>query len=105
MFRIIFVLDILNGNAVHAVRGERAKYRPFEGSRICRSSAPHDILSAISPKEVYIADLDRLQHLGDNYELVRKISKKTRTMVDIGAADMDDVEKCAIIAHTIILGT
>ena len=105
MFRIIFVLDILNGNAVHAVKGERAKYRPFESTRICSSSAPNDILSTISPKEVYIADLDRLQHLGDNYELIRKISKKTRTMVDIGAADMDDVEKCAMIADTIILGT
>ncbi len=105
MFRIIFVLDILNGNVVHAIRGERAKYKPIKGSRICNSSAPLDIISALSPKEVYIADLDRLQHLGDNFELIKKISGKTMTMVDIGVENMVDVEKCAQIADTIILGT
>ncbi len=105
MFRIIFVLDIINGNAVHAVRGERAKYQPIKGSRICSSSAPLDIISEIAPKEIYIADLDRLQHLGDNFELIRKISEKTSAMVDIGVENMHDVEKCARIADTVILGT
>ncbi|MCZ7357465.1 MAG: HisA/HisF-related TIM barrel protein [Candidatus Methanoperedens sp.] len=105
MFRIIFVLDILNGNAVHAVRGERAKYQPIKGSKICDSSNPRDIISALSPKEVYIADLDRLQHQGDNFGLIKEISKKTRTMVDIGVENMDDVEKCAEIADIVIMGT
>ncbi len=105
MFRIIFVLDILNGNAVHAVRGERSKYLPLQGSRICDSSDPLDIISALMPGEVYIADLDRLQHLGDNFELIRKISEKTRTMVDIGVESMEDIEKCAEITDTVILGT
>ncbi len=105
MFRIVFVLDILNGNAVHAVRGERAKYQPVSGSRICGSSAPMDIISVLMPQEVYIADLDRLQHLGDNFELIKRISTKTKTMVDTGAEDMGDVEKCIGIADTVILGT
>ncbi len=105
MFRIIFVLDILNGIAVHAVRGERAKYRPVTGSRIYGSPAPLDMISSLSPSEVYIADLDRLQHRGENYELIRKISEKTRTMADIGAENMEDIKKCALIADTIILGT
>ncbi len=105
MFRIIFVLDILNGNTVHAVRGERAKYRPVKGSVVCNSSAPMDIISAVMPKEVYIADLDYLQHLGDNFALIGKISEMTKTMVDIGPENMDDVEKCARIADTVIIGT
>ncbi len=105
MFRIIFVLDILNGNAVHAVRGERAKYQPVSGSRICDSSSPLDIISALAPKEVYVADLDRLQHLGDNFELIQKISAMAKTMVDAGVEDMDDIEKCLKIADTAILGT
>lgn len=105
MFRIIFVLDILNGNAVHAVKGERAKYQPVKGSVVCNSSAPVDIISTIMPKEVYIADLDYLQHLGDNFELIAKISEMTKTMVDIGPENMDDVEKCAGIADTVIIGT
>ncbi len=105
MFRIIFVLDILNGIAVHAVRGERAKYQPVTGSRICDSPAPLDIISALAPREVYIADLDRLQHRGENFELIGKISEKTPTMADIGAQTLEDVKKCALIANTIILGT
>ncbi len=105
MFRIIFVLDILNGNAVHAMRGERAKYRPVNNSIVCGSSDPVELISAVMPKETYIADLDYLQHLGDNFGLVGKISKMTKTMVDVGPENMDDVEKCAGIADTVITGT
>jgi phosphoribosylformimino-5-aminoimidazole carboxamide ribotide isomerase len=104
MFRIVFVLDVLKGNAVHAIRGERAKYQPVQ-SKVCSSSTPLEIVSALKPKEVYIADLDRLQHFGDNFELIKKISAKAKTMVDIGAENMDDVRKCAEIANTVILGT
>jgi phosphoribosylformimino-5-aminoimidazole carboxamide ribotide isomerase len=104
MFRIIFVLDILKGNAVHAIRGERAKYQPVQ-SKVCSSSNPLEIVSELKPAEVYIADLDRLQHFGDNFELIKKISAKAKTMADIGAENIIDVEKCAEIANTIILGT
>lgn len=105
MFRIIFVLDVLNGNAVHAVRGERAKYKPVKGSVACNSSAPVDIISTVMPKEAYIADLDYLQHLGDNFALIGQISGMTKTMADIGPENLDDVKKCASIADTIIIGT
>ncbi len=105
MFRIIFVLDILNGKAVHAVRGERSTYQPLKDSRICNSPSPLYIIFTIAPKEVYIADLDRLAHLGDNFELIKRISAHTRTMVDIGVENMNDIEKCIEIADTVILGT
>ncbi len=105
MFRIIFVLDILDGNTVHALRGERAKYRPVKGSVVCNSSAPMDIISTVMPNEAYIADLDYLQHLGDNFALIGRISEMAKTMVDIGPEIMDDVEKCARIADTVIIGT
>jgi phosphoribosylformimino-5-aminoimidazole carboxamide ribotide isomerase len=105
LFRIIFVLDILNGTAVHAFRGERSKYKPVTGSRVCDSSSPLELISALAPHEVYIADLDRLQQKGDNFELIKEISGKTRTMADIGAENMNDVENCAMIADTVILGT
>ncbi len=104
MFRIIFVLDILNGNAVHAIRGERAKYQPVQ-SMVCSSSNPLEIISGLKPKEVYIADLDRLQDFRDNFELIKKISAKAKTMIDIGAEDINDVRKCAELANTVILGT
>ncbi|MCZ7359146.1 MAG: HisA/HisF-related TIM barrel protein [Candidatus Methanoperedens sp.] len=105
MFRIVFVIDILHGNAVHAIRGERSKYMPVKNSVICRSSDPLDMVSALKPREVYIADLDRLLRIGDNLELIRKISAGTETMVDTGASDLEDVRKYARIADTVILGT
>jgi len=99
------VLDILNGKVVHAMKGERSKYRPIEGSKVCQFSDPLKIISAIRPSEVYIADLDYLQHLGDNFKLIKKISGKTKTMVDIGVKNLDDARKCAGIAYTVIVGT
>ena len=105
MFRIIFVLDILNCNAVHAVRGERSKYLPLRGSKICRSSDPLEIVREVMPKEVYIADLDRLQQTGDNFELIKKISRIKKTMADIGAENMDDVKQGMELADTLIVGT
>jgi phosphoribosylformimino-5-aminoimidazole carboxamide ribotide isomerase len=105
MFRIIFVLDILNGSVVHAIKGERSKYKPIQGSMICESSDPFEVISAVKPREIYIADLDHIQDIGNNFEIIKKISSKTKTMVDIGVKNMDDVQKCAQIADTVIIGT
>lgn len=105
MFRIIFVMDFLDGSVVHAVKGERSKYKPIQGSMICDSSDPFEIISAVKPREIYIADLDHIQEIGDNFEIIKKISGKTKTMVDIGVKNMDDVRKCAQIADTVIIAT
>jgi phosphoribosylformimino-5-aminoimidazole carboxamide ribotide isomerase len=105
MFRIIFVMDILNGIVVHAVKGERTKYRPVQSSKVCDSPDPLDIISAISPSQVYIADLDHIQRLGDNFGMIKKISGRTKTMVDIGVKNLEDSGTCAKIADTVIIGT
>ncbi len=98
-------MDILNGSVVHAVKGERSKYKPIQGSMICDSSDPFEIISSVKPHELYIADLDHIQDIGDNFEIIKKISGKTKTMVDIGVKNMEDVQKCAQIADTVIIGT
>jgi phosphoribosylformimino-5-aminoimidazole carboxamide ribotide isomerase len=105
MFRIIFVIDLLGGSVVHAVKGERSKYKPIQGSMICDSSDPFEVISAVKPREIYIADLDHIQDIGDNFEIIKKISGKTKTMVDIGVKNIDHVRKCAQIADTVIIGT
>ncbi len=105
MFRIIFVIDILNGTAVHAVRGERSNYMPLRGSKICSSSDPLEIIREVMPKEVYIADLDRLAQTGDNFDLIKKISRMKKTMADIGAENMDNILHGMELADTLIVGT
>jgi phosphoribosylformimino-5-aminoimidazole carboxamide ribotide isomerase len=98
-------MDILGGCVVHAVKGERSKYKPLQGSMICDSSDPLEVISAVNPREIYIADLDYIQDIGDNFEIIKKISGKIKTMVDIGIKNMEDVQKCAEIADTVIIGT
>ncbi len=105
MFRIIFVADILNGKVVHAFRGERALYRPVKNSKICKSSLPEEMISEIKPGEVYIADLNRLQKTGNNFEIISRISMLTNTMVNIGVENPHDIEKCMGIADTVILSS
>ena len=51
-FRIIPVLDILNSIAVHAVKGERDKYRPLQ-SKILNTSDPLEIVKVLKHKFWY----------------------------------------------------
>lgn len=57
------VLDLLAGQVVHAVRGERAGYRPIR-SPLCEGAAPEVVgpalLRAADRSLLYVADLDAL---------------------------------------------
>jgi phosphoribosylformimino-5-aminoimidazole carboxamide ribotide isomerase len=92
--RCIFVLDILNGAVVHAVRGERSRYEPIAGfSQIVSTSEPLCILQEIRPREVYVADLNLLTGRGDNLSVIKKISERTKTMADAGISKAGDLDR------------
>jgi phosphoribosylformimino-5-aminoimidazole carboxamide ribotide isomerase len=59
--KIIPVIDLLDGVAVHAVRGERSRYRPVD-SQLCEGSDPVDVACALldyaKSSVLYVADLD-----------------------------------------------
>ncbi|MDO9599118.1 MAG: HisA/HisF-related TIM barrel protein [Azoarcus sp.] len=61
--RVIPVIDLMAGQVVRAVRGERAGYRPIR-SKLCTGSAPLDVACALldycGADTLYIADLDAL---------------------------------------------
>lgn len=106
MFRVIFVLDILDGQVVHAVKGEREKYGPIHNfSKVCETSDPLEIVDELVPSEVYIADLNRLGNRGNNDEVVTQIGWKSKTMLDLGATSMDDVHLGHEMADSIVIGT
>jgi len=91
--RCVFVLDILNGAVVHAVRGERRRYEPVERfSRIVSTSRPMDILRELRPAEVYIADLNLLTGTGENLSVIREASASARVMADIGISEAHDLD-------------
>jgi phosphoribosylformimino-5-aminoimidazole carboxamide ribotide isomerase len=109
MFRIIFVLDVYNRNVVHAQGGNRREYKPVHmTSTICTSSDPVEVIDAVKPAEVYIADLNILQGMGahdTNFDIIRSVSQRTKTMLDPGVSRLSDVQEALSLAGTVVLGT
>ena len=90
--RCIFVLDILNGAVVHALRGERRSYRPItEFSRLVSTSEPLGLLGELCPQEVYVADLNLITGKGDNLKAIGEISGMAKTMADIGISRLQKI--------------
>lgn len=65
--QVIPVLDLLDGHAVRAVRGERSCYRPVQSS-LCATSDPVEIaralVAATGARTLYIADLGAILSRG-----------------------------------------
>ncbi len=110
-FRLIFVMDLLDGMVVHAKRGTRDQYKPINlFSSIVSSSDPVHIVEELKPEEVYIADLNRLMNTGDNREIVKELKTRNRVlriMLDYGVNGMKDLKEAfeAEIADNLVLGT
>ena len=103
--RCIFVLDILNGAVVHALRGERRSYRPItEFSSIVSTSEPLGVLRELCPREVYVADLNQITGKGDNLAAIGEISRMARAMADIGISQLTNLDRLPP-AVTPVLGT
>jgi phosphoribosylformimino-5-aminoimidazole carboxamide ribotide isomerase len=108
--KIIPVLDIQNGVAVHAVRGMRKEYKPLK-SVLCATADPVEVAKAfkmIGFSELYVADLDAISGMHPNFDIIRKIANMTglRLMVDAGVADLNRAEEL-LQSHVskIIVGT
>jgi len=97
-FRIIPVLDVKGGLAVHAVAGKRAKYQPVK-SWLHPTSDPVSLAKAFEAaygfRELYLADLDAiLQRLPLNLNLISEISSMTSLilMIDGGFRRLEEAE-------------
>ena len=95
--KIIPVIDVLNGVAVHAVRGRRKEYQPLK-SILCTSTDPVDVaaaLNALGFGELYMADLDAITGGHPNFSLFKRIADKTglRLMVDAGITSLKTAEE------------
>ena len=96
--RIIPVMDLKNGQVVHAVAGERKSYAPVQ-SQIAASSSPLEVAEAFREEfgfeDLYIADLDAIEQRGSNQGYVTQLrSQGWRIYIDTGistVADLDDV--------------
>ncbi len=98
--KVIPVLDILNGIAVHAVRGKRKEYSPLI-SVISDSPNPQDVAKAFARlgfTELYIADLNAIMGNGESLAVIEQIGEVTglKLLVDAGVANTS-------MARTILL--
>jgi len=97
-FRIIPVIDILDSKAVHAIKGERAKYKPLK-SKLINSSDPIEIIKILNQKfkfrEFYIADLDAIIKDSPNLEILSTILKipEIDVILDPGIKNKEDLLK------------
>jgi phosphoribosylformimino-5-aminoimidazole carboxamide ribotide isomerase len=97
-FRIIPVIDILNSQAVHAIKGEREKYFPLK-SVLINDSNPTRIAIKLKNeylfKEFYIADLDAILQRKPNTKILSKILDipGVEIMIDPGIKTKKNAEK------------
>jgi phosphoribosylformimino-5-aminoimidazole carboxamide ribotide isomerase len=94
--KVIPVIDVLNGVAVHGVRGERQHYQPLK-SVLCGSANPLEIASSFESlgfTGLYLADLDAILGKSANFSVYRQIVAETGLdlMVDAGIADFARAE-------------
>ena len=87
--RIIPVLDLMNGQVVQAIRGERDTYQPIK-SVLTSETHPLSVAQALQAetgcREFYIADLDALQGKGDHWDLIRQLAAEIKAdlWIDVG---------------------
>jgi HisA/HisF family protein len=107
--RVIPVLDLLGGVAVHAVRGERDAYRPLR-SRLTTGAEPvavaRAVRDALGLRELYVADLDAIAGRPAHEEALAALTREADVMVDAGTAEPAGVAALlARGARRVIVGT
>lgn len=108
-FRLVFVMDLLDGQIVHALRGQRDQYQPINRfSSLVPFSDPLQILQELKPRELYIADLNRLTGRGDNRIVVKALRRQAaHIMLDYGLHKLAELQEFSVaeLADTFVLGT
>lgn len=108
--RIIPVMDLQGGVAVHAVRGERSRYRPVTGA-LTSDGDPAALAQAfqgLGLPEAYIADLDAIRRCGDHSALITDLARRSglKIMADAGAANAAQAEQIlALGVQKVVIGS
>ncbi len=112
---IIPVIDLLDGQVVHAKKGQRQSYQPIQSS-LCQSSEPIAICNALLElypfKTIYIADLNAIQQQNsqqlNHFITIQSIQQKFPLLniwLDAGVANRNDLSIWENCPYTRILGS
>jgi HisA/HisF family protein len=108
--RVVGVIDLKGGTAVHAVRGERERYRPVsgviggdDGDALALARGFREELGL---EEIYVADLDAIVGGDRHAALLGALAAEARLMVDAGATEPAAARALLDLgAHRVIVGT
>ena len=108
--RVVPVIDLKAGAAVHAVRGKRERYRPVRSVLAGDDGDPLALArafrSALGLDELYVADLDAIAGAGDHAACLGALAREARLMVDAGVGDPGRAQTLLDLgAHRVIVGT
>ena len=108
--RVIGVIDLKAATAVHAVRGERERYRPVHSVITPDDGDPLALTRAFRSElgldELYVADLDAITGAGSNGETIAALARETQVMVDAGVSEPEGAQKLLELgAQRVIVGT
>jgi phosphoribosylformimino-5-aminoimidazole carboxamide ribotide isomerase len=96
--RVVGVIDLMAGAAVHAVRGERERYRPL--------GDPLAIARRFGREELYVADLDAIAGSGANDAVIAALAREARVMVDAGVSEPEAAQALLDLgADRVVVGT
>ena len=96
--RVVGVIDLKAGAAVHAVRGERERYRPI--------GDPLSLARRFRLEELYVADLDAIAGTGDNDDVIAALAREARVMVDAAVYEPQRARTLLELGvHRVVVGT
>ncbi len=101
---IYLAMDVMNGRVVAGSAGRREEYREISfSSRVVSSSIPVEVVKELRPRNVYIADLDRIEGRGDNFQEIFEVCRMAeKAIVDAGFRSLNELRDFPFIP---VLGT
>jgi HisA/HisF family protein len=108
--RVVPVIDLKDGTAVHAVRGDRERYRPVHSVIAGDDGDPLSLARAFRAElgldELYVADLDAISGEGENSSSIGALAGEARVMVDAGVSEPERARRLLDLgAHRVVVGT
>jgi phosphoribosylformimino-5-aminoimidazole carboxamide ribotide isomerase len=108
--RVVPVIDLKDGTAVHAVRGERERYRPVRSVIAGDDGDPLALARAFRSElgldELYVADLDAITGEGEHSATIGALARDASVMADAGVSEPARARALLDLgAHRVIVGT
>jgi phosphoribosylformimino-5-aminoimidazole carboxamide ribotide isomerase len=102
--RLIPVVDIRGGIAVHAVAGKRQSYRPLASSLVSSvdpTEVGRSMIQATGACDLYVADLDAIESGRPNWAILAAMeSLNVALWCDLGIRDVHDVHRWQLGAQS-----